>query len=90
MEFLKLNNYWTYQLPEWDNYEKKIIEKELEKVTELTDIVYTMIPEADVWNIEYDGCMFVLINDLIYGCEICTENKEDLPCLETLIRRLPL
>lgn len=32
MEFLKVGDFWTYQIPEWDNYEKDILEKILFKL----------------------------------------------------------
>lgn len=90
MEFLKINNYWTYQIPEWDNCEKDILEKILFKLDFISVAAYTMAPEADIWRIEYKDHTFKLVNDLVYGCEIRTDSEESLPMMQDLIQKLPL
>lgn len=90
MDFLKVKDFWTYQIPEWDNYEKDILEKILYKLNFISVSAYIMAPEADVWKIEYGEYTFRLVNDLVHGCEIKTEFFEALPTMEELIKRLPL
>lgn len=90
MDFLKVGDYWTYQIPEWDNHEKDILEDILFKLKFISVLGYIMASEADVWKIEYKDHTFRLANDLIHGCEIKTDNEETIPLMQELIRRLPL
>ncbi|SHE53871.1 hypothetical protein [Dysgonomonas macrotermitis] len=90
MEFLKIKDYWTYQLPEWDNYEKEVFEKILSKLDYISIEGYIMAPEADIWKIEYKGHILRISNDLVHGCEIKTNDIDSLPLMEELIRKLPL
>jgi len=90
MEFLKLKDYWTYQLPEWDNYNQDDIEDALESIESVTIVNYAEEEDTDIWNICYKDCDFVLANDLVHGCEIRTSKEEDLPVMEELIKELPL
>ena len=90
MEFLKSKGSWSYQLPEWDNYEKQIIDTELEKVSDLLSVEYEMHPDVDVWTITYKDKQFIIANDLVHGCEISTDNEELLPYMEEVIKLLPL
>lgn len=90
MDFLKIKDFWTYQIPEWDNHEKDILEKILYKLNFISVEAYIMTPESDIWKIEYGDYIFRLVNDLIYGCEIRTDSEDALPALEELIKKLPL
>ncbi|TFD97179.1 hypothetical protein E2605_05785 [Dysgonomonas capnocytophagoides] len=90
MEFLKVGDFWTYQIPEWDNYEKDILEKILFKLDFISVSGYIMALEADVWKIEYQDNTFRLANDLVHGCEIKTDSEEALPLMQELIKKLPL
>lgn len=88
MEFLKIKDYWTYQLPEWDNYNRDDIEDVLEDIESITVLDYAMEPDVDVWNIRFRNCDFILANDLVYGCEMRASKEEDLPVMEELIKSL--
>ncbi len=83
MEFLKQNDYWTYQIPEWDNYNR-------EDIDSIMVVGYLMAPEKDLWTIRYKKCEFIVANDLVYGCEIRATNEEDLPLMEELIKNFNL
>lgn len=90
MDFLKIKDYWTYQLPEWDNHEKEILEKILSQLDYVSILGYIMAPEADIWKVEYNGHEFRIKSDLVYGCEIQTRDEEALPIMQELIQKLPL
>lgn len=90
MEFLKIKDYWTYQLPEWDNYYKEDIEDILNSMYSITILDYVMEGDVDVWTIRYKDCDFILVNDLVYGCEIRAPKEEDLPQMEQLIKSLDI
>lgn len=90
MEFIKVHDYWSYQLPEWDNYEKEVIDAELSQLDFVLVIQSRMTPEADKWVIEYKEGQFTIVNDLIHGCEIRTHDEELLPLAKALIKYLPL
>lgn len=90
MDFVKVGDYWTYQIPEWDNHEKDILEEILFKLNFISVSGYIMAPEADIWKIEYKDHTFRLSNDLIHGCEIKTDTEDSIALMQELIRKLPL
>lgn len=86
MDFVKINNYWTYQYPDWDNYIQEDIEDMLSDLDQLTIKSYMMIPEADVWIIIYKNEEFRIVNDLVYGCEIRVYDETNIALAQSLVR----
>lgn len=78
MNFIKVRDYWTCSIPQWDDYTKE----DAQAVFRITDSVrilnYTMAPEADIWMIRYGGFDYKLKVDLIYGCDIESFTEESL------------
>lgn len=86
MTFFKWNDFWVYQLPEWDNYDKDEIDSILETIKSIEIVNYLMAPEKDIWTIRYDNRIFIIANDLVYGCEIRASREEDLDRMTDLIK----
>lgn len=86
MEFVKNNEYWSYQYPEWDNFMYEDIDDELSKLTQIEIKSFALLPEADVWIVLYKDEEFTIINDLVYGCEIRVHDEMNIPLAQSLVR----
>ena len=88
MDFLKIKDCWTYQLPEWDNFLKEDIEEALSEVHSLTIEEFTLSPNSDMWRVLYLEREYYIVNDLVYGCEVRAMKQEDLSTMEQLIKKM--
>lgn len=90
MDFLKIKDTWTYQIPEWDDYSRGDIEDSLEDIEGLVidGYMFDDDSESDIWYILYQNCEFLIVNDLTHGCAVKTTNEEDLPVLGQLVGQL--
>ncbi|NDV95563.1 N-acetyltransferase [Dysgonomonas sp. 521] len=88
MNFIKVRDYWTNSIPQWDNYTKEDAEAVFRITGSISVLDYIMAPEADIWKIRYAGFDFRLSVDSIYGCEIELFAEEALPKGMELIKLL--